>query len=244
MRRSKCEKCNAPLNVPHGATSVVCLFCKSENAIASARPSRRPAVVHDFEAGEPVMVRWNGRYWPAIVQAPASDGTFHIRYEGCSDNWDEVVERPRIRTRTAAELAPHEHRAVPRSRGPLYATMAGVVAVAGTALLLLMASSTPSTSSARTETVEPAYAPPSAAESPPANPLEANTVVVPLARDTPLDLCLSVEVRWGRDWWKSTIVGENPDGTVRVHYLGWSDAFDENVPRDRIRVRIPRDAAR
>lgn len=239
MREVQCR-----LSVPHGATSVVCLFCKAENVLASHRPSRRPTVSNELEAGDPVMVRWNGRFWPAVVQAPAHEGFFHIRYEGCSDNWDEVVERARIRARTPAELLPHELRSSPRSRAPLYATMAGVVAVAGAALLLLMASSAPSTSSADTEVVAQAPAPAAPAEPPPANPLEANTVVVPLARDTPLDLCLSVEVRWGRDWWKSTIVGENPDGTVRVHYLGWSDAFDENVPRDRIRVRIPRDAAR
>jgi hypothetical protein len=28
----------------------------------------------------------------------------------------------------------------------------------------------------------------------------------------------------------------NDDGTVRIHYRGWSDRWDEDVPRSRIQL--------
>lgn len=57
--------------------------------------------------------------------------------------------------------------------------------------------------------------------------VQANTPVVPGQ---------PVQVRWNSSWFESRVVAPMPDGTVRIHYLGWAASSDENVARDRIRV--------
>ena len=46
----------------------------------------------------------------------------------------------------------------------------------------------------------------------------------------------SVRVQWGAGWFDARIVSVSGSGAV-VHYDGWSDLSDEDVPRDRIRLR-------
>lgn len=36
--------------------------------------------------------------------------------------------------------------------------------------------------------------------------------------------------------YQAQVLALNADGTVRVHYVGWSNNWDENVPRDRLKV--------
>jgi hypothetical protein len=59
---------------------------------------------------------------------------------------------------------------------------------------------------------------------------------MPVGFDTPLIPGQAVQVKWGNRWYQSRVVAPLPDGTVRVHYLGWSDGSDESVQRSRIRI--------
>jgi hypothetical protein len=45
-----------------------------------------------------------------------------------------------------------------------------------------------------------------------------------------------LETQWGSKWWDAHVIDVLPDGSVKVHYEGWSDNFDETVPRDRLRL--------
>ncbi|MCB9656260.1 MAG: hypothetical protein H6726_01320 [Sandaracinaceae bacterium] len=55
--------------------------------------------------------------------------------------------------------------------------------------------------------------------------------------DTDLPVGLAVHVEWRGRWYRAEILEAPPYGeTCRVHYPGWSDEWDEEVPRTRIRV--------
>jgi hypothetical protein len=43
-----------------------------------------------------------------------------------------------------------------------------------------------------------------------------------------------VEVLWGAKWWKATVIGKRR-GFTKIHYVGWSDSYDEWVQDHRVR---------
>lgn len=47
-----------------------------------------------------------------------------------------------------------------------------------------------------------------------------------------------VQVKWGASWYPATIVSTAGD-SVSVHYNGWSENFDETVPRSNIAFAPP-----
>jgi hypothetical protein len=47
-----------------------------------------------------------------------------------------------------------------------------------------------------------------------------------------------VRVEWGAGYHNGQVIRVNADGTVQVHYTGWSAMWDESVPR--YRLRLPR----
>jgi hypothetical protein len=59
---------------------------------------------------------------------------------------------------------------------------------------------------------------------------------MPVQFNTPLVPGQAIQVHWGASWYQSRVVAPMPDGTVRIHYLGWPDSADENVTRDRVRI--------
>jgi hypothetical protein len=55
-------------------------------------------------------------------------------------------------------------------------------------------------------------------------------------RSTPLEAGQVVQVREGRRWYAADVLRVNDNGTVRIHYRGWSDKWDEDVTRDRVQL--------
>lgn len=41
-------------------------------------------------------------------------------------------------------------------------------------------------------------------------------------------------VEWNSDWYAGEVMALNNDGTVHIHYTGWSEEFDEMVPLTRL----------
>jgi hypothetical protein len=37
-------------------------------------------------------------------------------------------------------------------------------------------------------------------------------------------------------WWRGRALAVNPDGSVRIHYVGWGSDSDETVPRSRLQL--------
>jgi hypothetical protein len=55
--------------------------------------------------------------------------------------------------------------------------------------------------------------------------------------DADLPVGLPVHVEWRGSWYRAEIVSAPPYGaTCRVHYTGWDVEWDEDVPRERVRV--------
>ena len=54
--------------------------------------------------------------------------------------------------------------------------------------------------------------------------------------DTELHVGQPVQVAWNGSWYAATVLELMDDGQVRIHYEGWSDNYDEVVPRSRIRA--------
>lgn len=52
---------------------------------------------------------------------------------------------------------------------------------------------------------------------------------------TPLEVGQKLETTWGSSWYESEVTSLLDDGTVKIHYTGWSSNFDEIVDRNRLR---------
>ncbi len=65
-------------------------------------------------------------------------------------------------------------------------------------------------------------------------PSDANGYLV--LGDTRLVEGQPVRVEWGAGYHDAQVVRVHADGTVLIHYSGWSSMWDETVPRHRIRL--------
>jgi hypothetical protein len=57
-----------------------------------------------------------------------------------------------------------------------------------------------------------------------------------VTEETPLSEGDSVQIEWGGSWWPGKVLSVEEDGTVRIHYDGYDNSWDENVPRTRLRL--------
>ncbi|MBM4067682.1 MAG: hypothetical protein FJ271_01870 [Planctomycetes bacterium] len=55
-----------------------------------------------------------------------------------------------------------------------------------------------------------------------------------IGRDTILEVGSSVLAEQCGAWWRASVLALEDDGTVRIHYEGWDDSWDETVPRRRL----------
>lgn len=53
---------------------------------------------------------------------------------------------------------------------------------------------------------------------------------------TPIQVGMKLEANWGNNWLPVEVLGVQPDGQVRIHWDGYSNAFDEVVSRSRLRL--------
>ncbi|HJL15636.1 MAG TPA: hypothetical protein RMH99_08275 [Sandaracinaceae bacterium LLY-WYZ-13_1] len=71
------------------------------------------------------------------------------------------------------------------------------------------------------------YETPGAATEPTGEPVTADTAIHPGMR---------LQVQSQGSWYVGRVVSVNDDGTVEIHYESWDSRYDEDVPRDRLRV--------
>lgn len=168
-----------------------------------------PAARTGYGVGAAVYVEWRGTWWDATVLEVVGPSHWKIHYDGWSSRWDEVVPAARIAPRSAQRPGPR-----PRGGGSLAVWLGVVLAVAlGLAFVGFQLQE-------RSGAVVVATTPPGA-------PIAG----IPLVAGTP------VWVEWNGSWYAAVVLEGRPDGGTRVHYEGYSDAFDETVPPDRVRAR-------
>lgn len=168
-----------------------------------------------FGVGDRVYVEWRGTWWDARVVSLVGGGAWRIHYEGWSDRWDETVGPTRI--------VPHRGRP-PGPRGgtaPSRFMMAifGVSTVIGIGIAAMVFCG----GAARPPTVTP---PPYTGL--PGTPVTASTELV---AGTP------VWVEWNMTWYPAVVLEPGAGGTARIRYENYSEAYDETVTPERIRMR-------
>jgi hypothetical protein len=213
MSAARCDHCGAPLEIEPAVLTVRCRYCQHSHMVSDLRtavdaPSQQG--VGGYVVGQAVLCEWRGRWWPASV-LEVNAGLYLIHYDGYSSSWDESVGPERLGPRSATPGAPTTatmHQAGGAGRGAIIA-IAGLLVLLSAGLFAVLLSESSSGSNAA----------PQGSGSP------AGT------RFTPGQ---SVRVFWGERYWDATVLHPQPDGTVRVHYNGWADSWDEDVTLDRI----------
>lgn len=57
----------------------------------------------------------------------------------------------------------------------------------------------------------------------------------PVGADSPVYEGDVLEVAWRDGFYRAVVLTAHPDGRLRVHYSGWEDEHDEDIPRERAR---------
>lgn len=55
-------------------------------------------------------------------------------------------------------------------------------------------------------------------------------------KETPLPAGTKLLAEWGGKWLPVEVIESKPDGSVRIHWDGWGEQFDENIARSRLRI--------
>lgn len=167
-----------------------------------------------FGVGAAVCVEWSGTWWNATVVSIVGPDSWRIHYDGWSSRWDENVGPARILPRSAKPSAWGS--SAPR-RVTIYIIAASVAIAAG--IVLLSRPSEPVVSTA--------------------GPVAHYTGLpgTPVPASTRLSIGAPVWVEWNSSWYPALVLEPLPDHRARVHYEGYSDAYDETVTPERIRHR-------
>ena len=156
--------------------------------------------------GQTIQVLWGPRWYQSRVVAAQPDGAVRIHYLGWADSSDDSVARTRVRIGGI----------IPPSPTATVTTQALLGAVNAIANATANAQGTTNGETALSSTADPG-----------GMPVNMMTAMVPGQ---------VIQVHWGSNWYQSSVVAPQPDGTVRIHYFGWSSSSDSNVTRDRIRI--------
>ncbi len=174
---------------------------------AAASPPPSPGAAR-YGPATKVFVLWGGKWWPATVLHETGAGLYRIHYDGWSSKWDETVGADRI---APADRPPPGPRA---GGGPTLAVLIALLLV-----LALLAIGVWLAAASRAPRSVPA-SPPGAA-------------VASAGSLAPGD---AVWIDWNGIWYEGVVVSVS-DPTIRVHYAAYADAYDEDVPLERVRAR-------
>jgi hypothetical protein len=70
---------------------------------------------------------------------------------------------------------------------------------------------------------------------PRAVPLPVSATGKPVEADSVVEVGAKLVGEWAGKWLPAKVVAVNDDKTIRIHWEGWSDQWDEDVPRTRLR---------
>ncbi|MCB9630183.1 MAG: hypothetical protein H6725_22640 [Sandaracinaceae bacterium] len=214
MRSLLCAGCSAelPLTSEREPGVLVCAECEHEHR-ASTAPPPPPNPSAEFQVGDDVLVLWGERWWPARVERVVAEDIWQVHYEGWPAERDEIVNVARVRARVAAGRP-----LSPRVFGALV-TLASVVGVGVGAWALgvpdVVPERVPTTVTDRGPITPTGLPVPTGLRIPPGTPLE---------------------VQWNDSFYRAVTKVHYGDGSLSVHYVGWSDAFDGEVDEADARI--------
>ncbi len=172
-----------------------------------------------------VYAKWRKRWWPAQVQSVA-DGTCRVHYDGWEASWDEYVELARLcRAPQRVEGVCVGDRVSVDYRGGWYA--ARVLALQPDGRLRV---SYEGWDSSWDEDAVPARVKLGAEELPSTGAVPGEPLSGELANGT------AVYIEYDGAWFAGTVLEARGD-LYRVHYDDWDSSWDEDVARERLRLR-------
>jgi hypothetical protein len=166
-----------------------------------------------FHKNDPVLVLWGERWWPARVQRVVAEDIWQVHYEGWPGELDEIVDVARVRPRGAVSkpLSPRVF------AGLVVAATAVGVGVGAWALGV--------------PDVLPAGDPVQVADR---GPITPTGLPVPTGLRIPPGT--ELEVQWNDSFYRAVCKVHYGDGSLSVHYVGWSEAFDGEVDEADARI--------
>jgi len=214
MRNLQCANCHVelPLTSEREPGLLVCEQCGHPHRPSTAAEAP-PNPTAEFRAGDDVLVLWGQRWWPARVKRVVAEDIWQVHYEGWSDELDEIVDVARVR----ALYVPGRRLSPTVFAGLVVAASAVGVTVGAWALGIPDLAP----ESARMESSERGPITPSGEPLPPG---------LRLPPGTPL------EVQWNDSFYRAVSKVHYGDGSLSVHYEGWSDAFDGEVDEADVRI--------
>ena len=69
-------------------------------------------------------------------------------------------------------------------------------------------------------------------------PASAEAPGEPVAADAKLEVGQKLLAEWAGKWLPVKVLALKPDGTVRIHWEGWANSFDEDVTRSKLRFPV------
>ncbi|MDB5346969.1 MAG: peptidase and chymotrypsin/Hap [Schlesneria sp.] len=69
----------------------------------------------------------------------------------------------------------------------------------------------------------------------PQAPVNPATPGKPVEKDSPLPSGTKLLAEWAGKWLPVEVLESRPDGTVKIHWVGWGNNFDENLARSKLR---------
>jgi ribosomal 50S subunit-recycling heat shock protein len=163
-----------------------------------------------LELNQVLQVEWGRTFWAARVLELLSDGRVKIHYLGWVASWDEVVPRSRLQLDDKAIEKTQEASKPSRDDDPIFLDDDAIFDF--------------SLEPEKTEKGEvPAFS----------GPIKPTGVKVDA--NTKLEVNQVLDAHDGGDWFAARILALLPDGSVKVHYIGWPTS-DEVVPRSRLQL--------
>jgi hypothetical protein len=209
-----------------------------------------------LHAGDTVAIEWQGQWYSGHVVTLVGN-TVRVHYDGYDASQDETVARARLRVNPSA-FRPHpgavEPTGIPVLANAIVTPGAAiqinwhgqwwaghVIAPLADGYVIVRYDGWDASADAMVTRDRILLVPAGASASTPANTHSMpNPPGQAVDAQTPLALGQPVHIEWSGSFYPGRVIALLDGGEVRVHYLGYGDESDENVPRTRLRVGVGR----
>lgn len=232
IRELTCAKCGALLEPLPDHLDVACVCCGHQHASIPPPPAAEEKPT--FNVGDGVAVKWGERWWPARVLGTMGPELYRVQFDGWGPAMQEVVAGASVRRKTEVDLAHSRPSDTFEIRQKISHVSLPLKLLLGTALGLLLFF-------IGYFGVYVAFGPPGDSNRASGDPSMAAIggkarETRPLGPNERLSEGQVVEVLWGDTWYTGKVIDQIDDGQIAVHYEGWSEKYDEVVPRELIRI--------
>ncbi|MBI5516454.1 MAG: hypothetical protein HY909_21905 [Deltaproteobacteria bacterium] len=224
---SKMAEAQGPVEAP--APPVVSPEVKPVEAPPAKAPAGAPPSGGKYAPGDAVRIRYNSTWYDGKVLRRAGPSSWEVSYDGWDASWNEVVGPGRLQALAGAPRARRDAAPLDLKPGQAVEVLYNTVWYPATVLSV----------GADTARIHYTEYSDSWDEDVPWDRLRAQGSLEGVdaqAWQGSLEPGTPLEVKWGGTWYDGRVVSVHGD-SLRVHYDGYGDSWDEDVPWDRVRPR-------